>query len=327
MKACISKHGIVVLALFSILACFPCQSFALQGRAPSGPIGGTDINQALVPPPGLYGGLIYGYMDFSAWVDDDGNETDAGDAATIAAVAFAYSWDTTIFGGSVLSSISLGWQDQDWWVGDNSLNDHFSGIIDIYSDLFFWSRFFPSQAFETQPKGSVIPYGLAVGCGLGVTLPTGTYDESDVNSVGSNIYTIAPSIALTYTMPSLFGDFLGDATQFSARFFYNNYTDQKHLKYRNGDILNTDYAITQITGDWQYGIAGSYYTQISGDKFLDGTTGDANRTMMWSIGPVVNYNFSVGEHPFSAKFKSCFFLDGKNTAKSNIFFLSIGTPF
>ena len=50
MKDRFFKHLIAVLALFGLLVYLPGQSFAMQGLAPSGPIGGTDINQALIPP-------------------------------------------------------------------------------------------------------------------------------------------------------------------------------------------------------------------------------------------------------------------------------------
>ena len=322
------KYCFVALVLFGAVACFPLNAMALQGRAPSGPIGGTDINQALVGPTGLYGGLVYGYMDFTDWVDGDGNKTHVGGGAQISAIAFAYVWDTTLFGGSIVSSFSMGYQDQqDWYVGDPAASDDFSGLIDVYSDIFFWGRLFPSEHFATQPRGSHIPYGLGVGGGLGITFPTGSYDDNATNSVGSNTYTIAPSVALTYTMPSLVGKFLGDATQFSVRIFYNEYTDEKNKNYRNGDIVNIDYAASQIKGDWQYGLAGSYYKQVKDDAFLNGTTGVSNRTMMWSLGPVVNYNFAIKEHLFSAKVKACVMLAEENTTESRIIFFSVGTKF
>jgi len=147
------------------------------------------------------------------------------------------------------------------------------------------------------------------------------------NNVGSNVYTIAPSIALTYTLPSLLGKTLGDGTQFSVRVFYNEYTDQEDKDYRNGDIVNTDYSISQIKYNWQYGLAGSYYVQVQDDEFINGNEGESNRTEMFSVGPVLGYNFTIKDQPFFAKFKSCFYIDGKNVAKSTIAFLSVGTQF
>lgn len=317
---------LAVMAYCSILVTFPGNSFALQGIAPSGPIGGTDINQALIPPPGLYGAVVAGVLDFNGWVLDDGTEIDAGNSATIIAIGLAYVWDFKLFGGSVLTSISTGYQDQEWTIGGSEV-DPFSGYIDIYSDIFYWGRFFPSNAFLKQPKGSMVPYGLAVAGGLGITFPTGTYDSDEPNSVGSNVYTISPSVSLTYTAPSLLGKTLGDATQFSFRTFYNTYTDQEDRNYRNGDIVNTDYSITQIKNNWQYGIDGTYYVQVTDDKFINGNSGVSNRTEMFSVGGVLGYNFAIHKQPFFTKFKANFFVDGKNTADSNIAFLTIGTKF
>jgi len=320
------KCFLAVSAFLGTVINHPGNSFALQGIAPSGPIGGTDINQALLPPPGLYIGLVGGYMDFTGWIDNDGNKIDAGDHATISAVGMAYVWDFQVFGGSILSSISSGYQDQKWSIG-GSEEDHFYGMIDIYSDIFYWGRFFPSEAFTSQPEGGRVPFGLAIGGGLGMTFPTGTYDDGVANNIGSNVYTISPSISFTYTTPSLLGKTLGDGTQFSTRIFYNEYTDQDDKNYRNGDIINIDYAVTQIKENWQYGITGAYYFQVQDDEFLDGTTGVENRTRMFSVGPVVAYNFMIGERAFFAKFKNCYYVDGQNVAKSTIAFLSIGTKF
>lgn len=326
MKKMFSKSFLAAFACLSISAVFPGQSNALQGIAPSGPIGGTDINQALLPPQGLYGALVGGVLDFSAWVLDDGSEIDAGDYATISAIGFAYVWDFQLFGGNILTSVSAGYQDQKWYIGDAE-EDHFYGFLDVYSDIFYWGRFFPSQAFHDQPKESMVPFGLAVATGLGVTFPTGTYDEDQANSVGSNVYTISPSFSMTYTVPSLLGKTLGDGTQFSFRTFYNTYTDQDDRDYRNGDIINTDYSISQIKGNWQYGVDGTYYVQVTDDEFINGNTGTSNRTEMFSVGGVLGYNFMVSERLFFAKLKANVYVDGENTAKSNIAFLSIGTKF
>ena len=323
------KHGIIALVFFGLVVCCPFNAMAMQGRAPSGPIGGTDINQALIPPPGLYGGLVVGNMNFSTFSTENG-DYDCGGNSQIYAAAFAYVWDFKILGGSVLSSLSFGYQDQEnWYVSGLSTPESFSGVIDMYSDVFFWGRFFPSEHFGAQPKGSYIPYGLGVAFGLGITLPTGTVNEDEVNYVGSNIWTFAPSLALTYTMPSLLGKVMGEATQFSVRMFYNEYTDQDApmARYRNGDILNFDYGISQIKGNWQYGISGSYYTQVTDDKILDGGMGVPNKTMMWSVGPIAQYNFTLNGHPFSAKLKANTMLDLKNNVDSNIIFFSIGTKF
>src|SRR5260370_29518193 len=35
-----------------------CEGFAAEGTTAAGPIGGTDIRSAVLPPPGLYGGVV-----------------------------------------------------------------------------------------------------------------------------------------------------------------------------------------------------------------------------------------------------------------------------
>ena len=261
-------------------------------------------------------------------MDDDGDKAfNAGDDATITGFGFSYVWDVKIFGGSVLSSFCSGYTDETWWIADSSNKDHFSGVSDIYADLFYWGRFFPSESFLSQPKGQMVPFGLAVAGGLGITFPTGTYSEHHANNIGSNQYTYSPSLSLTYTAPSLLGKTLGEGTQFSARFFYNMYGKQKDRNYRNGDLLNIDYAITQLKGKWQFGLTGTYYVQTTDDKFYEGTTGIKNKTQMLSVGPIIGVSFKIMGKDFFAKFKNCYRVFMDNGADSTVYFLSLGTKF
>jgi hypothetical protein len=47
---------LLLTAAFICAACTPV--LAVEGPSAAGPIGGTDIRSAVLPPPGLYGGVI-----------------------------------------------------------------------------------------------------------------------------------------------------------------------------------------------------------------------------------------------------------------------------
>ena len=308
---------------------YPGNALASQGISPSGPIGGTDLNQALNPPHGVYGGLILGYVDFLDWYFDDDTGHEIGDGQSYAALSLSYVYGAKIFGGTVSSSIMAGYEDLTFGFKEQNRYYDDSGAMDIYTDIFFWSRFFPSRAFLSQPETSAIPYGLGVGGGLGVTWPTGAYDEDSNYNVGSNFYTLSPSIALTWTVPSLFGKALGDATQFSTRVFYNYYTENEDADFRNGAILSMDYSVTQIAGPFQYGIAGLIYRQVADDDFTGPKSAGRteNKAKSMAIGPVAQYSFTAQGRPWTAKLKTGKVFYARNAATTYSAVLTLGTSF
>ncbi len=300
-------------------------SHAAEGICPSGPLGGTDINQAILPPAGLYASVIAGGIDLPKWRQNDGGtKIDSSGTVWYTGVGMMYAYETPILGGQVASTFFAGIQDQDFGIDGYPKNDS-SGFIDMYSDLFIWSRFMPSQAFLEQPKGSFIPFGTGILFGLGVTLPTGEYGASEPLNVGSNFYTFSPSVAITYTVPSLLGDFFGEATQFSTRTFYNHYTENQDTDYKSGATLSNDFSITQIKGQWQYGLAGFAFIQVEDDEIRGGKGG--TRSSAVNIGPVVARNFMVGQRFFSSKLKFLTTVDGRNTTEAHGFTFMLGTKF
>ena len=87
----------------------PFPAIAAEGTTAAGPIGGTDIRSALLPPPGVYGGLIGLYSSAGQVNDGSGNPAAGLDAVSLnAAVAggiLAYVPTTKSW---VAQSLSLG---------------------------------------------------------------------------------------------------------------------------------------------------------------------------------------------------------------------------
>src|SRR3546814_18786469 len=111
----------------------------------------------------------------------------------------------------------------------------------------FRSSYFFADELSTHEQAGLrpIPYGLAVLVAFGVSFPTGDFDASKGTNVGANFYDFAPSVGITYTVPSLLGSKLGQATEFSARAFYHDYTENDTTQYQTGNIFSVDFAITQ----------------------------------------------------------------------------------
>ena len=293
---------------------------------PAGPIGGTDIRQALLGPPGLYGVGVGVGMGFTRLFTPNGDlDTDEGVAAGGGALLYVY--DGEVFGGSLASSISAGYESTCIRIarGPESCS---SGFGDVYSDVLMWSRFFPSADFSGQPSGAQIPYGLGVLVGLGVNFPTGKYDSTNPINNGSNVFDIAPNFALTYTTKSIFGDAPGQATEFSARVFLNNYTENPDTDYQSGRIISMDYGISQRVNQWQFGFTGALWTQFEDDEIRGRKApNDGNRTSGFTIGPIISYDFMWNEKPWNATLKAYTAVAGENTVGGNAVIFRLATKF
>ncbi len=300
---------------------------AVESFKPIGPIGGTDIRQAYLPPPGLYGiGVGVGLTLPKYW--GAGDTFDSRGTPILGGGGLLYVYDADFFGGKIASTVFESYADQNFGIKGAPKNRSV-GFGDIYSDIFMWSRFFPSGDYAKQTKtGNVMPYGLQVMLGLGMNFPTGKYHASDSVNVGSNIYTFSPSIALTYTRPSVFYDAPGHATEFSARFFFNKYTKNHATDYLSGPTVSVDFAMTERVNQWQFGIAGTTYTQIADDT-IGGTLhpNNGNRASFLSLGPLVSYDFVAAGHYWNLTAKGMLALAGRNTVASSGVVIRLVTKF
>ncbi|MFT4014643.1 MAG: transporter [Paracoccus sp. (in: a-proteobacteria)] len=293
----------------------PAQS--AETIAAAGPIGGSDINSALLPPEGLWiTGLGLG-VGFSDYYDDKGDEMAAGGSDKLAGVGLLYSYPGQFMGGQLASSLFVGYERLCFNVKPYAKNCS-SGAKDIYSDVLMWSRYFPNAHAMNQPQDAVPqPYGLGVLVGLGVTAPTGSYDKDKPINNGSNIWGFSPNIALTYTMPSPLPEVFGEAMQFSGRLFYHKYSENKDTKFQTGDVISLDWAITMGKGSWRYGLAGLAYKQLEDDT-IDGVVhpNNGNRSSVFGLGPIVSRDFMWGERPANITIKGIQSVYGNNVAKS-----------
>lgn len=292
-------------------------------RVPWG--GGTDLNQALLPPPGFYPGLVGGALDLGNFRIGAGDKLDGSGRVGFGAVGALVVWDAQLFGGQIASSIGFGKQKVCY--GFAPAGESCSeGWMDTYTDLLMWSRFSPSNAFEEQPQGGkIIPYGTAVLLGLGVTWPTGEYDRNAPINVGSNFYTISPSIAVTHTSPSIFTAAPGRATQVSARLFYNNYTENKATGYNTGNTASVDFSVSEIIGAWTVGLTGTGWVQLADDR-VNGVSNGV-RGSSFNIGPIFQYEFMAGDRPTVAKMKILHTVAGEYNTNATGVTLSLGTKF
>jgi hypothetical protein len=78
------------------------RAFAVEGPTAAGPIGGTDIRSAVLPPPGLYGGVILLGAEAFDFVDRHGPALrDAHLTKELAGPFLFYVPNIKVLGGSV----------------------------------------------------------------------------------------------------------------------------------------------------------------------------------------------------------------------------------
>lgn len=331
-----NKVGVSCLAALFILDAGGT-AWSAEAVLPAGQIGGSDIRSAALPPTGLYGGLFILGGDLPGLFGPEGSVAHADGSHLIvgAGVRYVYPWE--IFGGRIASGLTLSYQQTcfgDYVRGGVTADvTCANGLRDAYTDLLLWSRFFPSAEYFEQPdKPGKMPYGLSIMLGFGMNLPIGSYVKGRAVNTSANFWNFAPQAGFTYTTKSLLGDYFGQATEFSAKVYLNNFTENPSTNYQTGTMVSWDAAITQRQNQWQYGIAFYSFHQIEDDQ-LNGVPvdfpGGVHGRKAWEItgGPIVAYDTMIDNHPWQFAVKGLFALCGANTSYGNVALVRAVTKF
>ncbi|PRF95452.1 phenol degradation protein meta [Burkholderia cenocepacia] len=249
-----------------------------QGVTYGGPVGGTDIQNAYLPPePGLYGSFIFVGAYGDKFYDNSGRSpaTSVRLPGEIAEFGLLYVYPVKLFGGTLGSSVATGYG---WGsITVNGRRQNFNGINDIYTDVLMWSKHLGS--FDAG-----MPRGLTVKLGYSMVIPIGKYNTTDLYTTGQNTYYYIPNAAFTYlTGPN----FLGDGIEFSAHFFLDVARKNFATNYKNGLVADVDVAISEVIGRWQVGVAGYYARQFTDDSVNGQPVPGGNRFASAAVGPVV----------------------------------------
>jgi hypothetical protein len=288
--------------LIALLLAANGPAWAVEGSTGAGPIGGNDIRSAQLPPPGVYGGDILLYAEAYDFVDGNGNTIPGLDKAELTLKAtgpfLLYVPKLDVLGGSVgfVGVLPYGGQCGDLF-GEKECN---SGFGDLYLEM-AWSRSFgklrPSQFDGALP----VFEGLSIMAGFGVVLPVGKYDvgaqQHGIN-IGNNLYDFAPALAFTYTTAPI----LADGTEFSAKMYWNNYLENPDTGVATGDVLSLDFAVTERIGRFQFGLVGTYVSQIEDDTIGGAAIPpDGRRAELLSLGAILNIDVPEAGGVFKIK--------------------------
>jgi len=307
-----------VLLAAALVCAASAPAWAVEGSTAAGPIGGSDVRSAMLPPPGLYGGIIGLAAEAIEFVDGNGHTIPAlreGHLQRYRTGPFlVYVPDVQVLGGSIgVAGIVPNGLECGRLFGGTPWHC-FGGVGDPYVEV-EWSRSFatprPSQYAGAYP----ILEGLTVALGFGMVFPFGAYNVTEANlqgiTIGNNIWDFSPWVAATYTTRPI----IADGTEISAKFYWNNYLTNPATHYSTGTLLDLDFAITEHIGRVQLGVTGFYAFQVADDRLFgvpippDGRKGEA-----MEIGGIVAYD--MPENSASMKVKVLTTVIAANTVKS-----------
>jgi hypothetical protein len=269
-------------------------SLAIEGNTAAGPIGGTDIRSAVLPPPGFYAGVVGLVSSVHEINNGQGNPVPGLDAVhlteRVAGPFVIYVPDYKLFGGSIglFGTAPIG--QECGQIVSVIPGQCISGFGDPYVEA-AWSRSFGKLRPSRDPGAFPIVEGLTLALGFGVVIPVGKYNPTlqATNGItaGNNTWDLAPSLAVTYTTPPL----LAEGTEFSAKLYWNNYGTNPDTHYKAGSLLDVDFALTEHIGRFQVGLAGFYAFQVADDRqFGVVLPPDGRRIKYLNLGGVLNYD-------------------------------------
>ncbi len=267
------KFKSIVLALGICAVCTVAVK-ATENGGGAYPNGAEGFLTGLVPPPpGIY--LVDYSMFYTAndFMDNNGDKVNApfdlevwGNIPRIINVT-----DKHLFGGQWAQHIFIPVLYLDVTTPGGS--DDQAGLGDIIIDPFI-------LAWHTK--------NLHWALGVDTYVPVGAYDKNDIANLGRNYWTFEPVAALTYLSDNGY--------EASIKLMYDFNTKNHSTDYQSGDEFHFDYTLGKKINNYNIGIGGYYYKQITGD---DGTVltpagpvdaGD-NKGQTIAVGPQVAYQY------------------------------------
>ena len=245
-------------------------SFAVIGRlgaAGAGPLGGTDMRSALLPPPGLYGGIIelVSRIPIPRRRRPPAPGLDAVDhGAKLAAPFLVYVPDFKLFDGLVgLTGGFLAGRVM-WAIGLRHPARCNPGLGDPYFELASSRRSGRCDGRATPArfrswKGSQSPSALARSSRSDNTMRRPRRKRRNRRQ---QYLQPRPTFAATHTTTPL----LFEGTKFGAKLFWNNFFTNPETQYKAGTLLDIDFALTEHIGRFQVGAAGFYAFQVADDR-------------------------------------------------------------
>ncbi len=303
-------------------------SFAAEGAVFGGPTGGTDIRSAYTPAaPGIYGGLtgVYEFSGGSAFGDQGQVVAPVAGEYGVVAGSLTYVYPFKPFGGTLSSSLQQSYVDGNISVGPKG--SYSSGLGDTYVEFLAYSRYIgPLFGDNSQiPVSGTprLPYGLTLRASYSMIFATGVYSPKLIVPPGHNDFFFIPNFAATYlTSPNV----IGDGIELSSRVFLDFAARNTETDYFTGLVVNTDFAVSNRLGLFQFGLAGFYAQQVTRDsRGGEVVAPNGKRLISFDLGPVLAYDIPKWNASIKAKFYVP--VETRNTINIDRFIIGYGMKF
>ncbi|RWQ27094.1 transporter [Mesorhizobium sp.] len=157
---------------------------------------------------------------------------------------------------------------------------------------------------------------------LGITAPTGEWEEGALAFIGLNYWTFSPMVGFTYLVPE-------HGLDFSAKFGVDINTENPDTDYYSGAVAHLDVSVTKnLTPNFAIGaFAGFLYqTEDDGGAFADSHDGFKGRSI--GIGPLISYKAKFGERTeIDFRLKWAHEIEVENRMKGDAVFFDITGKF
>lgn len=238
------------------------------------PDGLENFMSGALPPPGAYGIVYGGHLRYDTVRDGAGNRVEPPDfGVTVDVVAPRLVWVTgrSVLGGqlalhAVAPLLQVGVRAGDVHAGGGRWTSRGLGDMTVGAAL----------GYHASPT---LHYLVA----LDIVAPTGRYDRADSSSLGRNVWTVQPVLAVSRVTAS------GWNVDMKAMYDVNLVNHATGT--RSGQALHADYALGWGLGNgWVLGAGGHVYRQLTDDT----GPGAAGKARAFALGPSLKYDSGNG---------------------------------
>jgi hypothetical protein len=185
-----------------------------------------------------------------------------------------------------------------------------------------------SQKTDEETRfGDLVP-GLNLGwhegnwhwtVGTLVNTPTGFWERGNLANIGFGRWAVDVNGAFTWLDPKI-----GLEISSAAGFTFNGENDETN--YNSGTEFHYEFAAVQnFSQKFGVGVNGYVYDQVSGDSGAGARLGPFEGRVV-ALGPVANWNFTIGELPVSTSLKYFHEFDVKNRLEGDSGFITVTMP-
>lgn len=262
----------VSIAIWAGLTASP--ALATENGAPTTPFGVFEFGAGILPPPTPYGtvGLRANYYSASSVKDGGGNTRLSDFNMHVLSLAAAYikMTETQFLGANVGFGGVVPFLD----MGGHVTVPTPGGPLTLESQTFKLGdiQLYPLM-LQWRSKS------LFVNAVAQIQAPTGSYDANRLFNPGSNHWSFAPVVGVTYITEGGF--------ELSSNFELDINTVNHKTDYRSGMEFKHEFAVGQHFGPVVAGLGGYWYRQITDDSGPG--SGDGNRARVFALGPAVSY--------------------------------------